>query len=100
MRYLVVGLGNMGRKRRALLGPRCVATADPINAEAQYRRAEDCAHERFDAVVLTVPNDAKLPLLEHFLTAGRHVLVEKPLPLPDRAVAERLNSLAHDRNVI
>ena len=31
MRYLVVGLGNIGGKRRAVLGDRCIATVDPFN---------------------------------------------------------------------
>ena len=42
MRYLVVGLGNIGEKRRAVLGDRCVATVDPFNPAADYRRPEDC----------------------------------------------------------
>ncbi len=34
MRYLLVGYGNIGAKRKALLGDRCVATVDPFNAAA------------------------------------------------------------------
>ena len=52
MRYVVVGLGNIGGKRRAVLGDRCVATVDPFNAAADYRRPDDCPSDRYDAVVL------------------------------------------------
>jgi predicted dehydrogenase len=81
MRYVVVGLGNIGGKRRSVLGDRCVATIDPFNAAADYRRPEDCPPDRYDAAVLAVPNDVKLPLLEYFLSRGKHALVEKPLIL-------------------
>lgn len=100
MRYLLAGLGNIGHKRRAVLGGRCVATADPFNLEADYPAAEACPTDRYDAVVLAVPNQAKLELLEHFLCLGKHVLVEKPLLLPSWESAERLERTARERGVI
>ncbi len=81
MRYLLVGLGNIGGKRRAVLGARCVATVDPFNASADFRQPEECATDRYDAAILSVPNDVKVRLMEFFLTRGKHVLVEKPLIL-------------------
>jgi scyllo-inositol 2-dehydrogenase (NADP+) len=100
VRYLVAGLGNIGRKRRAVLGARCVATADPFSPEADYSVAEACPADLFDAVVLSVPNQPKLQLLEHFLGLGKHVLVEKPLLLRSCESAERLDQLARQRGVI
>ena len=49
MKYLLVGLGNIGVKRRALLGVRCVATVDPFNTSADFRAIQDCAADRYDA---------------------------------------------------
>ena len=100
MRYLVVGYGNIGAKRRAVLGDRCVATVDPVNPAADYRSPGDCAHHRYDAAILAVPNRAKLELLEHFLLLGKHVLVEKPLLFPDRAAVDRMERIAADRGAI
>jgi predicted dehydrogenase len=88
MRYVVVGLGNIGAKRKAVLGERCVATVDPFNPAADYRRPEDCPADRYDAAVLAVPNDVKLKLMERFLTRGKHVLVEKPLIVDAGAAAD------------
>src|SRR5678816_3140811 len=99
MRYVVVGLGNIGGKRQAVLGDRCVATIDPFNAAADYRRPEDCPSDRYDAAVLAVPNDVKLPLLEHYLTRGKHVLVEKPLIL-DAESADTLSRHARAGDAI
>ena len=99
MRYLVVGLGNIGQRRRALLGERCVATADPFNSAADYRTVQDCPVDDYDAAVLAIPDDGKIELATYLLEQGKHVLVEKPLPLPDRATAERLQQLARARDL-
>lgn len=96
MRYLVVGLGNIGRRRAALLADRCVATVDPYVPDADHREVADCDPAGYDAAVLAVPSDAKIELLEHFLSLGKSVLVEKPLVIPDRSTLERLERFAHD----
>jgi predicted dehydrogenase len=100
MRYLLVGFGNIGAKRRAALGERCVATVDPYNAGADYRTPAACPPARYDAAILAVPNQAKLELLEVFLGLGKHVLVEKPLLFPDRATVDQLARRARDRGVL
>jgi scyllo-inositol 2-dehydrogenase (NADP+) len=88
LRYLVVGYGNIGAKRKAVLGERCVGTVDPLNPVADFRTPQECARERYDAAILAVPNDAKLELMQYFLERGKPVLVEKPLLLkPERAGA-------------
>jgi scyllo-inositol 2-dehydrogenase (NADP+) len=94
VRYIVVGLGNLGSKRRRVLSDRCVATVDPINAAADYAEASDCPTGDYDAAVLAVPTQAKLALLEYFLGRGKYVLVEKPLLFDSRASADRLDRLA------
>ena len=99
MRYLVVGLGNIGQRRKALLGEKCVATADPFNAAADFPTVQDVPLELFDAAVLAIPDDGKLDLVAYLLEHGKHVLVEKPLPLPDQATASRLERLAQSRGL-
>lgn len=100
MRYVVVGYGNIGRKRRQVLGPRCVGTVDPYRPEADYPRLEDVPGDAYDAAVLAVPNSAKLPLLATLLERGKQVLVEKPLIFPDETAAERLRGIARAREAI
>ena len=94
MRYLVVGHGNIGRRRAGLLGARCVATVDPVAPDASHRRVEDVPTSGYDAVVLAVPNAVKLAYLGSFLAEGRPVLVEKPLLFGSRAEADRLQGTA------
>jgi predicted dehydrogenase len=88
MRYLLVGLGNIGGKRRAVLGERCVATVDPFNDAADFSEPEECSIDRYDAAILAVPNDVKVRLMEFFLSHGKHVLVEKPLILDEETAAQ------------
>ena len=88
MRYVVVGYGNIGAKRRAVLGERCVATIDPFIAEADYRMPAECDASRYAAAVLAGPNDAKVELLQYFLDRGKHVLVEKPLIINGETAAD------------
>ena len=94
-----MGLGNIGGKRRAVLGDRCVATVDPFNPAADFRQPDQCPDERYDAAILAVPNDVKVRLMEYFLTRGKHVLVEKPLIL-DAATGEQLGRLARASGAI
>jgi scyllo-inositol 2-dehydrogenase (NADP+) len=99
VRYLLVGLGNLGLKRQAVLGDRCVATVDPFNAAANYAAPEACPIELYDCALLSVPNDAKLDLLRYFLGHGKHVLVEKPLLLTI-AEADELSHAAREHDAI
>ncbi len=99
MRYLLVGLGNIGRKRQAILGSRCVASVDPFNEAADYRRLDECVSDRYEAAILAVPNEVKLAMLQELLERGKHVLVEKPLLLPDRRTVDNLVALAEARQV-
>jgi predicted dehydrogenase len=98
--YAVIGYGNIGRKRHRLLRERSVATVDPYDSEATYRKVHDLPLAAIDAVVLSVPDAVKLEFLEHFLRAGKHVLVEKPLFFADRAAADRMAAVARDAGAI
>jgi predicted dehydrogenase len=97
VRYLVVGLGNIGQRRRALLGERCVATADPFNRAADYMTARDVPVKSFDAAILAIPDRDKIDLVSYLLDRRKHVLVEKPLLMPDEATARKLERLARSR---
>jgi len=94
MRVAVAGLGVQGYKRRAHAGADFVASADPVNTEADFRDARDIPLDSYDAVIACLPDEPKVPLLDYFLSHGKHVLVEKPLWAPVEADICRLQELA------
>ena len=100
MRVVIVGLGIQGMKRLAMAGEDVVATVDPVVADACYRSIEQVPLDSFDAALVCTPDAAKLELLHHMLSHGKHVLVEKPL-LATNDVAElhALADLAHAHGV-
>lgn len=94
MRVIVVGLGVQGYKRRAVAGVEAVASVDPVNPEAQYRRLEDVPLGSYDGALVCTPDEAKIGLLGYLLENRKHLLVEKPL-LADRPQdLTRLKALA------
>lgn len=100
MRYLIVGLGNIGQKRKAVLGKKCVCTVDPNpNQKANYLDYRKAPFNIFDVAVLTIPQHLKYDLTEYFLRRGKHVLVEKPLII-SRNQGKKLADLAKKNKVI
>ena len=79
MKVVVVGLGNQGRKRRAVAGEDVVATVDPCNPEADHRELGAVGAGAYDAALVCTPDKAKLAVIEELVAGGKHVLVEKPL---------------------
>lgn len=94
MRVIVVGLGVQGRKRLAAAGKEAVATVDPFNPEAQYKRVEDVPLGAYDAALLCIPDEPKIEIIGYLLQNRKHLLVEKPLFADDPAALLRLKALA------
>lgn len=99
MRVVVIGLGIQGRKRAAIAGAEVVATVDPVNQEAGYRRLEDVPLGSYDAALVCTPDEAKVALLTYLLGNGKHALVEKPLLAASSAEIVKLRDLATSRRV-
>lgn len=99
MRVVIVGLGIQGRKRLAVAGADVVATIDPVEPSARYRAIEEVPRTAFDAACVCTPDAAKLGILECLLSAGKHVLVEKPLLASEETQISRLADLARAAGV-
>ncbi len=100
MRVIVVGLGVQGHKRRKFAGADFVASVDPFNAEAEYRKIEDVPLDRYDAALACIPDEPKFQILSYLLGHGKHVLVEKPLWTKQDEEIERLQQIARERKVV
>ena len=100
MRYVLIGLGNIGKKRLAVLGDRCVATVDPYNKDADFSNIQEVDVEAYDAVILSVPDKVKIELINQCFKIKKHVLVEKPLIFSDDKMAQELRSTALENGVV
>jgi predicted dehydrogenase len=91
---VVVGLGVQGHKRRDVAGKECVATVDPVNPEAKFKRLEDVPLASYDAALVCTPDETKLELLTYLLSNKKHLLVEKPLFADDSSHLLKLRKIA------
>lgn len=99
-KYIIVGLGNIGKKRQNVLGDNCVATVDPFNDKADYKSISEVPTDTYDCAVLSIPNEKKLEYIEYFLSKGKSVLVDKPLIFESDEQADKLKALAMTNQTI
>lgn len=90
MRVVVVGMGVQGPKRAAAAGADLVATVDPVKDGVDYRQLADVPPDSYDAALLCIPDEAKLPLMTALVGQGKHLLVEKPVVAGDEAAIQAL----------
>lgn len=100
MRVIIAGLGVQGRKRLAVAGKEAVATVDPFNAEANFKRIEDVPLDSYDAALLCIPDEPKISIIEYLLSNGKHLLVEKPLFADRNEDLVRLKALAEAKRTV
>lgn len=100
MKYIIIGYGNIGKKRHNVLNEKCVAIVDPFQETADYGDYKEVPLDSFDAAVVAVPNTVKIEILIYLLTHKKHVLIEKPLLFKDKQTARKLYSIAKSNHVI
>lgn len=100
MRYIIIGYGNIGKKRHKVLNEKCMAIVDPFLEDAEYSDCRGVPLHLYDAAVVSVPNAVKMDILEYLIENGKHALVEKPLLFKDEKTADRLDSSARASGVI
>lgn len=100
MRYIIVGYGNIGKKRHKVLNGKCVAIADPLLEDVKYGDCREVPLDIYDAAIVAVPNAVKIGILEYLLTHKKHALIEKPLLFDNEQVARRLYSIAGSNGAI
>lgn len=100
LRLIQAGLGGWGRDWAREVLPRvpdvaCVARVDPVGQD--YARLTDAVRDTHaEAVLITAPAEAHIPLAVEALREGLHVLVEKPFAY-SVAEARQAVELAEER---
>lgn len=108
LRVGIIGCGLIGRRRAGVaaahVGTQCVIVADPVSGAAEQTAAAVGAEATLDwrrvversdvdAVVISTPNGFLAEIATGTLSAGKHVLVEKPMGR-NLEEAERMRSAA------
>ena len=78
MKVIIVGMGVQGKKRAIIARKDLVATVD-IKKKANFKNIKDIEQNTYDTVILCVPDDQKLKLIDYCYRYKKNVLVEKPL---------------------
>src|SRR5690606_15433612 len=119
MKYIKIGLISFGKGGRIYNAPiidsvegfkiKKIMTTDPFNiaaaredfpeAEIVSKIEDITADPSIELVVITTPNHLHKKLAKKALTAGKHVVVEKPFT-PTAKEADELISLAKKKNLI
>jgi len=111
LRIAVIGTGHLGRIHAKLLGQvdgaELVALSDPFDG-ARHQAAKQFSVPAFadyrdlipqiDAAVVAAPTDLHAQITDDLLSAGKHVLVEKPMTI-SRDDARRLALMASTRRL-
>lgn len=111
LRIAVIGAGHLGRIHAKLLGQvegaKLVALSDPCDAARQQATKQFSVPAfadyrdlipQIDAAVVAAPTDRHAKIAEDLLSAGKHVLVEKPMTTC-RDDARRLALIAATRRL-
>jgi predicted dehydrogenase len=94
MRIVVAGLGVQGNKRFLHAENDVVATVDPVNPKANYKLLKEVSLQKYDALIISTPDEFKYELIRFALENKKHVMVEKPLVLDSLSQFTELQRIA------
>jgi predicted dehydrogenase len=80
MKWLIVGDGIQGKKRKQILGLNCIGILDPISSTSEFKKIED-VKANYDIVAICTSQNVKLEYLKYFIAKGVPCLIEKPFPI-------------------
>tara|TARA_B100000989_G_scaffold257181_1_gene206610 strand:+ start:57 stop:968 length:912 start_codon:yes stop_codon:yes gene_type:complete len=99
MKTVVVGLGVQGQKRVAFAKKDFYASVDPYNSESDFRCLKDVPTNKYDSVMLCVPDKAKEKIIEYCINMKKNILVEKPLVFTNIGKFNEIEEKANRSNV-
>jgi scyllo-inositol 2-dehydrogenase (NADP+) len=99
IKFAVVGLGVQGNKRIKYLNKRKYITIDPYK-KSDYKSISQAPLSAYDAVIICVPDEQKLKIIEYCLSNGKHFLVEKPFPIVSNRKLKQLEKLSIEKKLV
>jgi scyllo-inositol 2-dehydrogenase (NADP+) len=99
LRYLIIGIGVQGNKRKSYIKKSNYITVD-TNNNADYKTLEEVPLNKYDAALICVPDNEKLSIIEYCIRNKKHILVEKPFPIIKKQKLINLYKTAKKKSVI
>lgn len=91
MKWLIVGDGIQGKKRKAILGSNCIGILDPFSKSSDFKTLEEI-ETTYEIVAICTSQEAKEEYLRFFSKRGKPCLVEKPFPILSLKEFQKLES--------
>jgi predicted dehydrogenase len=100
MKFIIVGFGIQGRKRKKLLGKECIAVVDKYNLkDSDYSNINEVPTDSYESVILCVPDQEKHEIIKYCLKNKKNILVEKPLIFNNPLTIKSIEKKANKNNV-
>ena len=99
MRIVIVGMGVQGQKRKKIIGKDFKYSVDKFKA-ANFKSICEVPLNKYDAVIICVPDNEKLSIVYYCIKNQKHVLVEKPFLFSNSKMLNSLEKLARKKKVI
>ena len=99
MRIVIVGMGVQGQKRKKIIGKDFKYSVDKFKA-ANFKSIYEVPLNKYDAVIICVPDNEKLSIVYYCIKNQKHVLVEKPFLFSNSKMLNSLEKLARKKKVI
>ena len=99
MKTIILGLGVQGKKRKPIIGDHFFAYVDPFHDKADFKSAYDVPLDKYENVMLCIPDNDKVKLIKYFLKNKKNVLVEKPLIAKNLKELNEIKNCAEENNV-
>lgn len=99
LRYLIIGIGVQGNKRKRYIKKSNYITVD-TNNNADYQTVEEVPLNKYDAALICVPDNEKLSIIEYCIRNKKHILVEKPFPIVKKQKLINLFKTAREKKIV
>ena len=99
MRTIIVGMGVQGEKRKKFLGKDYKYSIDKFK-KADFKTIYQVPLDDYDAVLVCVPENEKLKIINYSIKNKKHVLIEKPFLVKKNKILKNIEKIAQKNKVV
>jgi len=99
MKFVIVGMGVQGQKRKKILGKAFKYSVDKFK-KADYKFIDQIPSNEYDAVIACVPDSEKLKIVKFCIENKKHILIEKPFFIPTSKIVQYMKKKMKQNKVV